>query len=47
MYFSVILKHRDGKAGDKNISQQYSITIHTSHDPVILLQGMTTELSGY
>lgn len=36
MYFSVILKHSDGKAGGKNISQQYSITyIHISNDPVI------------
>lgn len=35
MYFSVILKYRDGKAGGKNISQQYSITIHISYDPVI------------
>lgn len=35
MYLSVTLKHRDDKAGGKNISQQYSITIHISHDPVI------------
>lgn len=34
MCLSVILKHRDDKAGG-NISQHYSITIHTGHDPVI------------
>jgi len=36
MYLSVtFLKHRDDKAGGKNISKQYSTAIHISHDTVI------------